>query len=121
MKSILIMEDEALVREGLHAILESAGYAVVSVADGNEGIEIAGDKTFDLAIIDIFMPQKDGIATIMELKKLSPQLSVIAISGGGNVIRDFDYLEYAQALGAVKCFQKPVDPDELLDTIASIL
>jgi len=121
MKSILVMEDEALVRQGLVELLETAGFNAQAVADGNQGLEIAAKTSFDLAIVDIFMPLKDGIATIMELKKLSPLLKVIAISGGGNIVRDFDYLEYAQALGAVKCFQKPVNPDELLETIAAVI
>jgi len=121
MPTILIMEDEVLVREGLLETLESAGYSTYAAADGAQGIALAQEHPFDLAIIDIFMPQKDGIAAIMEFKKLQSKVKIIAISGGGAVVRDFDYLEYAQALGAAKCFQKPIDPQELLDVVSALI
>jgi len=121
MTTILIMEDEVLVREGLVETLQAAGYEAFGATNGAQGLELARETTIDLAIIDIFMPQKDGIASIMELKKTSPAVKVIAISGGGAVVRDFDYLEYARALGAIECLQKPIDPQDLLDIIAAIL
>lgn len=121
MAKILIMEDEEMVLMALKETLEAAGHEVVTSETGLEGGRIAQKEGCQLAVVDIFMPQQDGIAVIMELKKLSPSTKVIAISGGGAVVRDFDYLEYARALGAVECFHKPVDPQELLDTIAAVL
>ncbi|MDT8446627.1 MAG: response regulator [bacterium] len=121
MARILIMEDEVLVAQALQDTLESAGHQVWIATNGEEGSQLASANQVDLAVVDIFMPRQDGIAAIMELKKASPDTKVIAISGGGAVVRDFDYLEYARALGAVECFHKPIDPQELLDTIEAVL
>lgn len=121
MAHILIMEDEPLVRQALQDTFEAAGHQVQVAEDGEEGGLLAQTNQCQVAVIDIFMPRQDGIAAIMELKKSSPETKVIAISGGGAVVRDFDYLEYARALGAVECFHKPIDPQELLDTIEAVL
>jgi len=120
MAKILIMEDEELVLQSLIESLEEAGHQVMGAKDGIEGGQMAAAQDFDLTIVDIFMPDQDGIATIMKLKKTRPDLKVIAISGGGALVKDYDYLEYAKALGAVHCFYKPIDPDELLSCIQSV-
>ncbi|OGG96673.1 MAG: hypothetical protein A2508_09210 [Candidatus Lambdaproteobacteria bacterium RIFOXYD12_FULL_49_8] len=117
MANLLIMEDEVLVCRALKDSLESAGHQVTLALDGSDGSRLAASGQFDLAIIDIFMPIQDGIATIMELKKSQPSLKVIAISGGGALVNEYDYLEYAEAMGAIQCFYKPIDTEELLSCI----
>ena len=83
MAKILIIEDDDEVREYLESVLSRAGYQCESACDGKEGVEIFLADPADLVITDIIMPEKDGIETIMELKRSNNTLKVIAISGGG--------------------------------------
>ena len=114
---ILIVDDEELIANALQEFFTQAGFEVETAANGDAALRKFMENPFDLLIVDILMPEKDGIATIMDLQKQEKAPKIIAISGGGNVIKNFDYLEYAQALGAVKCFQKPLDPNEILDSV----
>ena len=66
----------------------------------------------DVVITDLFMPDKDGIETIVELRKLSPQLKIVAISGWTST-QGSDYLQVAREIGATVTLQKPFDPQEL--------
>jgi len=117
-KRILLIEDEALVAQALAEILRDELYEVDLAENGVQGLKLFDSRPYDLILIDIFMPEKDGIATIMDLQKRAMGLKLIAMSGGGAVIKNFDYLEYAKALGVLACFQKPVNPAELLRVIA---
>jgi len=80
-KRILIIDDEQIVLEVLRKILELEGYEVVTAANGDEGLELFSQKPFDLVITDMVMPEKDGLQTILDLRKEDPDLAVIAMSG----------------------------------------
>ncbi len=121
MKRILLVEDEEMVAQALAELLSDEGYLVDQAANGVVALQNFQKNTYDLLIIDLFMPEKDGIATIMEVQKLNAQVKVIAISGGGTLLKNFDYLEYAHALGAIACFRKPVDANILLKTVAEYI
>lgn len=121
MNRILIVDDESLLAETLQSFLKSEGFQADVANNGETALRMVKEEDYDLMIVDIFMPEKDGIATIMDLKKINDRCKVIAMSGGGNVIKNFDYLEYAQALGAIRCFQKPIDPSELLACVKAAL
>ena len=118
MKRILLIEDEMPVAQALAEILRDERYEVDIADNGFAGLRLFDSRPYDLILLDIFMPEKDGIATIMDLQKRAMGLKLIAMSGGGSVIKNFDYLEYAKALGVLACFQKPVNPKELLRVIA---
>ena len=118
MKRILLIEDEMPVAQALAEILRDERYEVDIADNGLAGLRLFDSRPYDLILLDIFMPEKDGIATIMDLQKRAMGLKLIAMSGGGSVIKNFDYLEYAKALGVLACFQKPVNPKELLRVIA---
>lgn len=64
-------------------MLENVGYEIVVAADGKKGIKAFQEKPLDLVITDIFMPEKEGLETIRELKRDFPDVKIIAISGGG--------------------------------------
>src|SRR5215471_13095472 len=85
MARILVIDDDSLVRATARAILESAGHAVTSAADGNLGLNQCIKEPFDLVLCDIFMPNKDGIETIRQLRRSCPGLPIIAMSGGPTI------------------------------------
>jgi len=120
MADILIIEDDSDLRISLKRLFEMDGHNVLDADNGNKGIQIYSGRSIDLVITDIFMPEKDGLETIRELKKKSPSIKIIAISGGGGrgVVR---YLDYAKTFGVDYAFEKPVDSDELLDAVNRLL
>ena len=120
MARILVIDDEELVRFTLKQALQKAGHEVVEAADGNDGITFIKRSRFDLIITDIIMPEKEGIETIVELRRDDPDLKIIAISGGGRT-GNTDYLELAQKLGAQQVLQKPFARQELLDAVQETL
>jgi len=117
---ILIIEDDVSVREFLESLLQRAGFDTVTAANGKEGMEVFHTPPVDLVITDIIMPEKDGIETIMDMKRLSPSLKVIAISGGGRSEPE-DYLHSARLLGADDAIKKPFNNDDILDSVRALL
>ncbi len=120
MKRILIIDDDDQFREMLYYMLQRAGFDVEEAADGDKGISLQQKHPFDLVITDIIMPNKEGIGTIIELRKDYPNLKIIAISGGGRVVPN-EYLDYAKKLGAHLTLSKPFERKELIDAINGLL
>jgi CheY-like chemotaxis protein len=120
MAHVLVVEDDDLVRSMLRTTLESEGYEVTVAGDGEEAIGILSRQPFELVVTDIVMPRKEGLETIIEAKKMYPQLKIIAISGGGRVAPTL-YLDNALVLGADRVFVKPVAQNELLSAIGELL
>ncbi|HCS12689.1 MAG: response regulator [Zetaproteobacteria bacterium CG06_land_8_20_14_3_00_59_53] len=121
MARILIIDDEELFRQMLKQMLESAGHEVAEAADGEQGLTLFREQPADLVITDIFMPEKEGIATIHELKEEFPALKLIAVTGGGYKRRGFEYLEFAEKIGADRVLHKPFERQELLDAVEVLL
>jgi len=120
MTKILLIDDDSGFREMLHEMLEREGFTVFSVPDGAEGIKAFSSEKPDLVITDIIMPEKEGLETILELRKISPALKIIAISGGGRS-QPGDYLRTAKYFGAFKTLAKPFSKDEILETIDEVM
>lgn len=120
MKSILIMDDDDKFRKMLRKMLEIAGYEVVEAPDGEVGMELYRENPTDLIILDIFMPWKEGLETIMELRRDFPESKILAISGGGKM-GYYDYLAKARRLGAQKSLTKPFERQEMLEVIEELL
>jgi CheY-like chemotaxis protein len=120
MGRILIIDDDVQILNMLRQILEREGYEVVSAINGNEGIRLYREKPTDLIITDLIMPEKDGIETIMELRRDFPDVKIIAISGGGRS-HPRPYLNSAKELGAQYAFAKPVKREELLKAVRELL
>ncbi|MBF0100280.1 MAG: response regulator [Desulfobacterales bacterium] len=119
-KRILIIDDEEQIRKMLSLMLTNEGYDVEVASNGNEGILCYQKHPADLIMIDIIMPEKEGIETIRELIKDYPSVKIIAMSGGGRVDPDA-YLHLAKYMGASKCFSKPIDKPVLLQAIQELL
>ena len=100
-KCIIIIDDDDQIREMLKQMLAREGYEILTASNGKEGIRLYRERQTDLIITDIVMPEKDGLETIMELRKDFPEVKVIAMSGGGRNGPE-SYLQVAKRLGAVR-------------------
>ena len=120
MARILIIDDEDELRSMLRQMLEHAGHEVTEAADGAIGIEIYERDTPDLIITDIIMPEKEGVETIIALRRADPTLPIIAISGGGRLDAT-DFLSMAKKLGARQTLTKPFRRDQLLEAVSECL
>jgi DNA-binding response OmpR family regulator len=115
MKILVIDDDEAL-RSLLTQILHRAGHQVREAANGAIGLREFRREPADLVITDLIMPEKEGLETIMELRKEFPKVPLVAVSGGGRNGPN-DYLTLAKQLGARQTVCKPFSRDEILQAI----
>ncbi|MFH1139302.1 MAG: response regulator [Pseudomonadota bacterium] len=120
MPRILIIDDDESIRAVIRKMLERTGHEVHEAVDGREGLRIFKETTADLVITDILMPEKEGIQTIMELRKESKDLKILAISGGG-AVGPFTYLSMARELGADMTLSKPFTMTELSEALRTLL
>ncbi len=108
-KQILICDDEEGIRESLKLILEK-DYDLSFAGSGEEAIEIAGSKPFDLVILDIKMPRMSGLDIMREMKKINPNLKVVIVTGYKSV----ETVQEAVRLGAVDYITKPFERGHIL-------
>lgn len=120
MATILVIEDDSEVRDFLESLLVRAGHRVIEANDGLQGMHAYRNDPTDLIITDLFMPVKEGLETIIDLRKEYPDLKIIAISGGTREGKG-DYLRTAQLCGARRIFHKPFDSEELLKAVDELL
>jgi len=118
MAKILLIDDNAPIRTLLREVLLSFGHAVTEAANGRDGLKHCADA--DLVILDIFMPEQDGIEVLMALRQRQTAVKVIAISGGGGQSAG-DNLHTARLLGAAKTLQKPFTIHDLMAAINEVL
>ena len=118
-QQILVIDDEKSIRSLLRQLFERQGYKVLVAANGDEGIQTFNENSVDLVIMDLIMPEKDGIETIRELRSLDPDIKIIAISGGGILQPDL-YLKLARKFGALYSFQKPIENDKILTFVENL-
>lgn len=120
MQTILIIDDDPQACEELAEYLENEGYQTLTAADGQVGLVLFRVRPVGLVITDMIMPKKEGIETILELRREKPNVKIIAISGGGRT-RNMTYLDLAKRMGADRVLPKPVDLNTLGQTIRDIL
>lgn len=114
---ILVADDETGVRGFLRKVLEQGGYAVAEAADGKQALEEAQARQVDLVLLDLVMPEREGLETIPALRKAIPGVRIIAMSGafGGK------FLDVARMLGADAVLSKPVSAELVLSKVAEVL
>lgn len=120
MSTILIIDDDKDIREVFADALEDAGYTVHQARNGKEGLQRIEALAPDLVIVDVFMPEMDGVETILQMKKNENDTKIIAVSGGG-FSQNFQFLEVAETLGADKLLHKPVLPNELIECVGEFV
>jgi YesN/AraC family two-component response regulator len=119
MVDILLVDDDPMVRDALKKRLERDGHLVRLAGNGNEAIHMVRETRPDLVITDVIMPEREGVETILELKKLHPDLKIIAMSGGGRMGR-LDYLKLATNFGADATLTKPFTSMQLKLAVAGL-
>jgi CheY-like chemotaxis protein len=120
MSRILVVDDESRIRMLLNTILSRKGYEVEEAPEGAAAIRLCREKDYDLVIMDLIMPEQEGLETIMQLRREKPDLPVIAISGGGKT-GNLDFLNTALKLGAQRAISKPFSNQEILDNVSELL
>ena len=121
MPSVLIIDDNESLREVLEAVLSEFGYACITAADGQEGWRQYQAHDVDIVITDIYMPEKDGLETILQMRREKPDLPIIAMTGSDASRLSFDPLLVADKFGANVCMQKPFRNEELIKQIEALL
>lgn len=122
MKHVLVIEDDNQQRQLFMTVLEKNGYQVTQARDGVEGSAQLHQQPFDLVITDIFMPTKDGLEIIQELRQQFKDIKVIAITGGipGKNIAS-NVLDAAKSFGADLALEKPIRMQQLLSDVGDLL
>jgi CheY-like chemotaxis protein len=115
-KTILIVDDDKLVQGSLKAQCERKSFQVLIANDGNEALRVLEQQPCDVALLDVLMPDKEGIETLLEIRQRFPQLPVIVMSGGG-MRGKYDFLAIARKFGANAVLRKPVRPEEMFKAI----
>lgn len=119
--SILLIDDDDQFRAMLNEALTGEGYQVLEASDGLQALAIYASKPTDLVITDLVMPEKEGLETIAEIKRLNLGVKIIAISGGGRTGSKHNFLKLAKALGAQRTLAKPFLHYEMLEAITQVL
>ncbi|MBH0187770.1 MAG: response regulator [Nitrospira sp.] len=119
MPSVLVIDDEERIRILIREVLEQAGYVVEEAPGGKEGLERYRAHQADVVIMDILMPDQDGLESMATLHREFPSSRVIAMTGGGDMIGILNFLDVAKMLGASRTLQKPFDVHVLLETVAA--
>ncbi|HSJ23396.1 MAG TPA: response regulator [Longimicrobiales bacterium] len=118
--TILVIDDDPALRELLRKTLEHDGHRVITAADGAEGLDVYRSVACDIVVTDLFMPGKDGIETIQELRMEFPEARIIAMSGGAST-GDMGSLMDARLLGADLALPKPFTMASMSRAVESLL
>jgi len=114
--TILVVDDEAGARESLEVILED-DYQVVSAASGKEALEVFRRTPIDLILLDVNMPEMDGLAVLRKIKEQEEEIDVIMVSALNLARKAVDAIK----LGAYDYITKPYEPEDILSTVARVI
>ena len=117
---LIVVDDNADMRESLKMLLEVGGYEVATAPDGRHALELQGTAPADVLITDIFMPDIDGLETINQFRTQFPAVKIIAMSGGGRRAMGADYLSTAGVAGADAILEKPFTRETLMQVLRSV-
>ena len=120
-RTVLVVEDDPDLLRLMTSAFARAGFKAYSARNGRLGLQLLRALEPDLMVTDIVMPEKEGIATIIEAKQAAPQTAVIAISGGGQYGRSGNFLQWAEELGADQVMAKPFPMSQLLCAAHAVL
>ncbi len=124
MKQVLVIDDDVSVGAAIRTLLGRHAFAATLADNGHTGIELFDGSAFDLVIVDIFMPDIDGLQIIRELRRRAPDVPILAISGfrfQNAAGPTPDYLALAMKLGARGVLRKPFDPEQLMTAVNTCL
>jgi CheY-like chemotaxis protein len=118
---ILLVEDEVAMRDVMEQALQKAGYAVIATSDRKEVLAFMESLEFDLIITDVLMPEIDGVEVIKAAKRLQPNASILAVSGGGQLTGPELCRSVTKAMGAGVFLAKPFTHDALLAAVRKVM
>jgi DNA-binding response OmpR family regulator len=116
MTRVLIIDDDASTRDVLRQLLNREGYETVEACDGREGVQCSQAAPMDVIILDMLLPERNGLDVIRELREVNPTVPIIAISGYSHT-GPLDFLRVAETCGAQRTFQKPFHLREMLQAV----
>lgn len=120
MNSILVVEDDDAYRRSLDQILTKSGFSTVLATNGREALAAYDPGKIEAVVLDLIMPDVEGIETLTKLRRSFPQIKVLAISGGGQIGAK-DYLDLAAKLGAKATLEKPFTTEALMVALQKVL
>lgn len=120
MAIVLIADDDPIVRLTVGEFLGAVGHSVLDAADGQEALDTIATVQIDLLVVDMLMPNMDGLETILAVRRSGSTLPIIAISSGGRMDRS-TLLRPAAVFGANATLSKPLLRDSLVSTVEAIL
>ncbi|MFD0668620.1 response regulator transcription factor [Ramlibacter sp. MAHUQ-53] len=121
MATILLVDDEDLLREGVREILEMSDHTVIEAGDGQQALEKFAVNNVDLVITDVVMPNMDGVDFVTKLRELFPDVPILTISGGSRVVSARFGLDSALLSGANASLTKPFNAKQLLEKVSQLL
>jgi CheY-like chemotaxis protein len=124
MPRILVVDDDPMVREAIEVCLQYQGFEVMVAEGGDAGLSALEASTFDVMLVDIFMPHLRGFESIRIFHERAPSIPLVAMSGyafASIASPSPDFLKMALDLGATRCLAKPFTPDALLAVINECL
>lgn len=116
---ILLVDDDVFVRAYLSHVLSKQKHEVIECTNGLEALAFANSQKMEMAVVDVMMPEMDGITLVKQLKQKSPNMAVLGISGGEDVYQTGGkfYLDLMLEAGADRVLQKPFDEKEFLTAL----
>ncbi|MHB0914679.1 MAG: response regulator [Thermoleophilia bacterium] len=114
---ILVVDDEAVIRDVCSQVLENLGYLVVTAGSGREALRLVSEDSFDVVVTDIMMPDMSGLELLEIIKRTSLEIQPVVITGLGT----FEMATQADRLGAREFVVKPFTPDELGDAVSKAM
>lgn len=120
MRRILVIDDDPAMLTLIKRFLSGSDYDVVSARSGNAGLAELDADGIDLILTDLLMPERDGVEVLMAVKKRRPDLPVVVMSGGGQMLSQ-QMLDMMPLLGAAKVLEKPFRREALLQIVQELL
>ena len=122
-KRILFVDDEPNLLQGLQRMLRPmrSEWDMRFATNGREALQSLTTEPCDVVVTDIFMPEKEGLETIMEVRRDFPTTKIIAISGGGQKGRLVRALDIAEKLGAHDTLQKPFSSQQMITAVRGVI
>ena len=119
--TILLVEDEELLRAGVQEVLEIQGYKVITAPDGEQALACLAAEPIDLIITDLVMPKMDGVDFVKQLREIKPDLPVIVVSGSTRNIMQRYGIDSIQVPGANASLPKPFKSVDLIEQVRQLL
>tara|TARA_R110002072_G_scaffold118576_2_gene250403 strand:- start:5259 stop:5633 length:375 start_codon:yes stop_codon:yes gene_type:complete len=120
MSKVLIIDDENDIRDVFAEAFRLSGYEVCEAANGMAGLRVFDAEGPDVVVVDVFMPEKDGIETLLEIRMKNRHVPIIAMSGGG-ASNHFQFLDMTEKLGANLVLKKPILPRDLVTAASNCI